>query len=875
MLKFQPFSFFSCVMRKVNNLKRQGYNSRTSLKRKLETAAHADKKRKKQENEGESHFINRLLHETMFANTKKCIKCSSNVNLATEVSEDLTNEDLPNRRDGRFWLCKFCLEKDESIVVTKSQQFTMQEIISEGMTVYTPKFIGAAGDVVEDEGNNDDQHPVVIDPCSKILFPVGTESLHSFSPNVQLKSLSGFQVQQLLHKGNVLTSENLSLLYEHQLHKYKKSKSRQDLFVAKIVDTENKILANAKPCSTDKKISGSALWKSKQDQNVISKMDQLGSYALFIEINLPVKTSVAASVLCQDAKVISVKMVGGMTQELQRVYEVHRNHNSDTDCSMFCQKVRLEGYLEEINLNLELTNRNLSTYIEVSDLFTKSFIQNVLKSPASILCAENYHLQTVFKEDSSCKVLGVSWPNIMMKKNCLNIDHSLSEEDKCKINREYVKSVGNSITTSSDAAVLKEIFHLTDMEAQGVVKLVEKYQICCCRSCPKCEDLELPSLELTQALSSERLENIVTSTRLRNLFLEKLKNLSNDDLRSLKTMEWIEEVSELIEKSDTNEANIWSIQIEDDTFDLYIDETLRNLILKYALCPLAAAYQYSVMCLPIHVRHKVILKREVLIQSYTEPYNPFYLKAADAPISVKPVCGSREWKDFKYKHSDAVELFNSDQPGLFDHSYISPGEVLSLSDTDIKNVKASASVEYLYTGPDFKTLFKKVDKKTDKSFVLDGENVFLEIQESIITKYFKRLNGLDLLLCEFFVWFDFLGEEKSESLFEVYGNKIEKIEESSNTTLMGKELVPELVLCDNNNVFQKRKRPKILTFTDFDVESYEHRYSQLILFGNNINFEDLTKEFVDEKYEERDENGNNILKRNRRRFLLKMRTVIK
>ncbi len=862
-------------MTKVNNLKRQGYNSRTSLKRKLETAARADKKRKIQENEGESHFINRLLQETMFANTKRCIKCHSNVNLATEVTEDLTNENFHNRRDGRFWLCKFCLEKDESVVVTKSQQFTMQAIISEGKTVYIPKFIGAAGIGVEDEDDNDDQHSVVIDPSSKISFPVGTECLHSFPPHVQLKSLSGFQVQQLLHKGNALTSDNLSLLYEHQVHKYKKSKSRQDLFVAKIIDTENRILSNAKPCPMDKRISGSALWKSKQDQNVISKMEQLGSYALFIEINLPVKSSVAASVLCQEAKVISVDMVGGMTQELQRVYNVHRNHNSDTDCTMFCQKIRLEDYLEENNLNLELTNRNLSTYIEVSDLFTKSFIQNVLKSPASILCAENYHLQTIFKEDSSCKVLGISWPNIMMKKNRLNIDQSLSEEDKCIINREYVKSVGNSITTSSDAAVLKEIFHLTDVEARVVVELVEKYQICCCRSCPKCEDLELPSLELTQTISSESLENVVTSTRIRNLFLEKLKNLSNDDLRSLKTMEWIEEVSELIEDNHTNEANIWSIQIEDDSFDLFLDEILTNLILKYARCPLAAAYQYSVMCLPIHDQHKVILKREKLIESYTEPYNPFYLKAADAPISVKPVCGSREWKDFKYKHSDAVSLFSSDQPGLPDHSNISPGEVVSLSDKDIKNVKASTSVEFLYTGPDCKTLFKKVEKKTDKSYIVDGENVYLELQESIITKYFKRLNGLDLLLCEFFVWFDFLGEEKSESLSEVYGKKIDKIEDSSDTTLMGKELVPELVLCDNNNVFQKRKRPKILTITDFDVESYEYRYSQVILFGNNINFDDLTKEFVDEKFGDRDENGDNILKRNRRRFLLKMRTGIK
>ena len=168
-------------------------------------------------------------------------------------------------------------------------------------------------------------------------------------------------------------------------------------------------------------------------------------------------------------------------------------------------------------------------------------------------------------------------------------------------------------------------------------------------------------------------------------------------------------------------------------------------------------------------------------------------------------------------------------------------------------------------------MFKKVEKRTDKSYSVDGENFFLELQESAISKYFKRLNGIDLLLCEFAVWFDFLGQEKSESLFEVYKEKLGKIEDSSDASIMRKEALPELLLVENGNVFQKRKKPKILQHVDFDVDSYEYRYSQVMLFGNNLNFPDLTKEFVEQKYVETDEEGNSIVRRNRRLFLLKMR----
>ena len=866
-------------MTKINNLKRQAYKSRTSLKRKLENAAKADKKRMKLENEGEVFFLNRLLQETMFANIRKCIKCLSNVNLATEIDQDhemVVNGSLQienfqgNRRSGKFWLCKFCSDMDKSCLKEKSDTFVMKATQAQGddTTLYIPEVFEAL-EVEENENVDQEQEPNldIIHPSSKVSYPVGTESLSSYPSNVQITSLTGFQIQQLLHQGKPLTSQNLSILYEHQLHKYKKSKASQDFFFAKIVDGATRTLTNAKPCSADRKISGSAMWRSKQDLDVHSRMAQLGPYALFIEIDLPLKPSVVASVLSQEKNVVTVEMVSGMTHELERVYKVHRNHSSDTDCRLDCQTVRLEDYMIDNNIAFDLTNRNLSTHVLALDLFTKAFVANILKSPSSLLYSEDYHLQTVFKEDGSSKVLGVSWPEKMKKMNVLSIDSSLSDEDKKQIRSDHLMFVGGTITTSSDAAVLKETFHLSDLESQALVRLVDIHQIHFCQNCPRCQNPELPSLELTHTITPESQPNIVTCRRLRNFFIGKLKNLSFDDVRNLDIIEWIEELSELIEGNETNEANIWSIQIEDETFELFLDDILTGLILKYGTCPLAAAYQYSVMCGAFD-DGQVLLKQKKLVEAFTQPFNPFYLKAAAAQVSIKPVRGLNQWKNCKY--SDPFQI-TSNHPGLFDHSDISLSEVLSLSDMNIKNVKASSAVEFIYTGPECKHLFKKVEQRTDKSYSVDGQNLFFELQESPVSKYFKRLNGVDLLLCEFAVWFDFLGEDKSESLFEVYKEKLDKIDDSDETTLTRKEPVPELLLVENGNVFQKRKKPKILQYYDFDMDSYEYRYSQVILFGKNLNVQDLTPEFVEQKYEETDEEGNSIVKRNRRLFLLKMR----
>ena len=875
-------TLFSSVMTKINNLKRQAYKSRTSLKRKFENVSSKAEKRRRLENEDESNFLHSLLKDTMFSNAKKCVLCLSNINSATEINEDHElfmggTLDLENvrmhRRFGKLWICKFCSEKNNSdrMEADKSSIFQLNTSRVDDETVICPKLLPVE-DRLEEENSQEEQPQAiaaVMNPASKICFPVSSESLELFPNDLQLKSQSGFQIQKLLHNGNDLNIDTLSLLYEHQLNKYKKSKARQDLFVGKIISEETRTLNSVKACSSDKKLSGSSAWSSKQDSDVMWKMYQVGSFALYVEVNLPFNPSAMASVLTQEGNVISVEMIGEASQEFKRVYQVHRNHGADTECTVNCEKICLDDFLQENNVSMALTNRNVSTYAAVCDMFMKSYISNIIKSPASSLFSEDYHFQTVFKDDGTLKVVGVTWPDKMKKMNQILVDKSLGETDQESIQRDYLELVGNNISTTSEVAVLKEKFHMSEAEAQEFATLVAKHQIHFCRSCPKCEDPELPSLELSLTVSSDTPGNIVTSKKLRHFFIRKLKNLSLEDLQTLKTLEWVEELSELVERSDINEDNVWILQIEDEEFELSLDEVLTGLIRKNQDCPLAAAYQYCIMCVPSPDLRKVILKRRKLIESFTEPYNPFFLKAANSPISVKTVRGGRDFQNFKFRGTTPFSHVSTD---LLHHSCISPTEVVCLADEVIKNVKTSSSIEYVYTGPDVMSLFKKVDKKTDKSFSVDGlANIFLEPLESKVTKYFKRLNGLDLLLSEFVVFYDFLGDEKSESQYEVYKEKLDKIEDSLATSVMGKEALPELIVIDNGNVFQKRSKAKFLQYPEFDDDSFEYRYSQVLLFGHNLNYEELSKEFVDQKFAENDQDGEKILKKNKLKFLLKMR----
>ena len=163
----------------------------------------------------------------------------------------------------------------------------------------------------------------------------------------------------------------------------------------------------------------------------------------------------------------------------------------------------------------------------------------------------------------------------------------------------------------------------------------------------------------------------------------------------------------------------------------------------------------------------------------------------------------------------------------------------------------------------------------------------------MISRFSKRVNGTDLCLCEFVVWFDYLGSTKSEEQYDLYRNKIEKIPMSKVKTLKGEDVfLPELILCETPSkaTMTKRRKPKTLEKVTFDEESYDFRHSSVILFREHNDVTNLTEEAIEAFFEETDNSGerivtknerfkfsltfydNNFIGNNFRRFLLHMRS---
>ena len=64
-------------------------------------------------------------------------------------------------------------------------------------------------------------------------------------------------------------------------------------------------------------------------------------------------------------------------------------------------------------------------------------------------------------------------------------------------------------------------------------------------------------------------------------------------------------------------------------------------------------------------------------------------------------------------------------------------------------------------GPSKMLLLKKVPEFKESCFQVDGlVGTFFETQPTIVSRYFSRLNGKNMLLAEFAIFFDYLPKAK-------------------------------------------------------------------------------------------------------------------
>ena len=341
-----------------------------------------------------------------------------------------------------------------------------------------------------------------------------------------------------------------------------------------------------------------------------------------------------------------------------------------------------------------------------------------------------------------------------------------------------------------------------------------------------------------------------------------LLSLSIDDIESLSTYEWIENVWSEIEESELEEDNLWKIAFGETAFFFKLTDELANLIQQFDNCPLAGAYQYSLMTVVKRDESKIVLRRLDLIESFTSPYNLLFKRSLRCPIKIDIVSRVSDLND-----SSFPDFHSCQQVGLEHHLSVSLAEAYCLAESRKLRLRSTNPLEFVYTGHKQEPFFKKVHEWNGNVFQLedDSHNMYEHIR-TVVTRFFSRLNGKKMILSEFVINYDYLGSEDSRLQFEVYRERLDKIKDSDTTYILDdQDFLPELVLCDGGDVLKKRKTFKIMKHPEFRSDSYDFKFSQVLLYYENEDFNSLDVDSVSARFEELvNETHERVVVRNRR-----------
>ena len=507
-----------------------------------------------------------------------------------------------------------------------------------------------------------------------------------------------------------------------------------------------------------------------------------------------------------------------------------------------------------------------ATYISSVDQIINSYIANVIKSPSSTFKANDYHFIISFKRDGSVVMEGFIWPNCLRDHNLINFDKTLSKEQITEIRNDTIKKVSSCISSSTNIRVIKAQFNLSDSEASGLLNLVDAHQthICGSEDCDRCRNPPLPSLECKYKEVPPAPENIPASIRFMNVMKKLLCALSPEEIKSTATVKWLQNVWEQkVDISEPVEPNFWRINLEAEDFYFKLDDALLKLLEKYDDDSFVALYQYCIGVGYMDQPDVIIMKRLNILDSFTAPYIPFFLKAANASIKAELMTSIDQVQEWNFEQPDNMSCY---ELSLYSHVKVSLGEAYSLLENSKLRVKSSCPTEFVYVGSDSSVLLKKATTVTDECFKVEGENGFYEVQETFVSRYFKRLNGDSVTLAEMATYYEFIGKEKSQSHYEVFIDKLDKIPASSFKSVSGDENLPDLIICSNRDVLKIRKNAKVLMYQSFDEESQDFKFGQVLLFSSSIrDFLQLTPDFVDEVFNCVDQNtGERQLAQNKR-----------
>ena len=545
------------------------------------------------------------------------------------------------------------------------------------------------------------------------------------------------------------------------------------------------------------------------------------------------------------------------------------DHNCSVDCQD-CSETELTTYLGQEYELRNINNRDAPCYIAAVSQRLDAFIQEILKCQSSPLYSKEYYFWIRFQREGVAIVQGVFWPHFLEKINYESVNtQSIGHVDK-KILIDLVNDIDKAISCSSDTQATQAQFELSDAGARSLVDNVLKSQV---QNDFTVTDREMPSLMTIICQVPENLENLAVSKRLLRCIQQEIDSLSAEELAETSTYQFLHNLYDNIDESRELLVNgrpeeFWKLVINNEDYVFVVESKLKEYMDQFQNLLIAPFYHFALWCSDPGEKISVVQKRLMLCDLRTYSYNPLFLKACNSSMLVKPCFYSTpDWKMATDYGGGIVDC-------LADHEEISFHEVLALTDVKRFKIRSSRPFVFVYSGPSKMLLVKKVPQFTENCFQVDGEvGTFYENQPTIVSRYFSRINGKKMLLSEFSIHYDYIGEDESKKNFEMLRANMDTIGKSEHkTSIIEESPYPDHVLCENGDVLKRRKSFKILKYPSYDPESYDFKHSKVLLFFYPLGgLEDITEENIDNFYESVNEDNLRKVEENEKLFLQNIR----
>ena len=277
-------------------------------------------------------------------------------------------------------------------------------------------------------------------------------------------------------------------------------------------------------------------------------------------------------------------------------------------------------------------------------------------------------------------------------------------------------------------------------------------------------------------------------------------------------------------------------------YSFIVDDRLMDLIVEYLEKykgfdnnPLIACYHYSASTGSMSEVGSVSVRRPLVKDSYLSEFNVGLLKAFESNVEVTIRNGFEDSIRAKFQHSSSKPHWSTSLD--IDDGIASSNQEVSLSEAftlfDKKFVRSGTSnpVEFICAVEKRKKFFKKVSSPTEMSIKERRTGKHFEPQLTNVDRFFLRSSTVSLCLAEFALYYDYVGSEESANLFKLFKLQGVEVKDSEFRCAATKEPLPEFICLSNGDVMKVRSNKKIISFPNVDVQSFDYKYQQVLLYS--------------------------------------------